>query len=96
MGENNFNQKNLRPMNLLISLKKMPENPILAKGFLVEKGLIPNPTALTLIIKGDDDFIDNLRNIVANYLQHVGFSTDDKITHEGVILEKLIDKFFIG
>lgn len=62
---------------------------------LIKNELLPKVETLNSSIKGNNDFIDNLRNVVSDYLQYIGFSKDDQITPDGIILENLIDKFFV-
>lgn len=46
------------------------------------------------VLKVTEENADTLRDLFGEQLQLVGFDENYKLTHEGKILEDLIDKFF--
>jgi hypothetical protein len=50
----------------------------------------------TYSLKISEQQADEIRDIFGEQLQLVGFDEKYKLTHEGSILEYLIDKFFFG
>jgi len=81
-----------------IQLTENEFNYFLSQNFFPEKykGFLKNNIDVNFKLTITEDDADEIREICMDYLPVYGFDSNYELNEQGKILEKLIDKFFIG
>jgi hypothetical protein len=79
-----------------MKVKLTPKEATVLREALAQAGF--NEAAITPTEKGvllDGELATEIREICADYLMQVGFDEDYVATEKGLVLESLMDKFFV-